>query len=152
MSLLLGCKGKKIIPLRMYPRNDIYSNSLMKIRLQGNSIRYRLREPELEHFKEYGSVTETIQLGEAPGDQLRFTLVRSSSTDITCQQFDRTTTIHVPRPLSDRWTDSDLTGFDAIIQIGNGDTLKVLVEKDFKCLDGTDEDNVGAYPNPAKQC
>jgi hypothetical protein len=124
----------------------------MKIRLQGNSIRYRLREPELEHFKEYGIVTETIQLGEAPGDQLRFTLVRSSNSDITIQHVERTTTIHVPQPLSDRWTDSDLVGFDAIIPIGNGDTLTVLVEKDFKCLDGTDEDNVGAYPNPAKQC
>ena len=68
-------------------------------------------------------------------------------------QFENATTIiHVPQSMADRWTDSDLVGFDAIIEIGNGDALKVLVEKDFKCLDGSDEDNIGAYPNPAKQC
>lgn len=54
--------------------------------------------------------------------------------------------------MADRWTDSDLVGFDAIVETSNGDGLKVLVEKDFKCLDGSDEDNVGAYPNPAKEC
>jgi hypothetical protein len=144
--------GKKIIPFTSGHRNDIFSNSLMKIRIQGNSIRFRLRQPELEGFKEYGSVTETIKLGDAPCDQLRFTLARSSNTDITIQHVDKSTTIHVPQPLSERWTDSDLVGFDAIIQIGNGDKLKVLVEKDFKCLDGSDEDNVGAYANPAKEC
>jgi hypothetical protein len=152
MQLLVYCEGKKIIPFRTLRRNDIYSNSLMKIRLQGNSIRYRLREPEVERFKKYGSITETIQLGETPGDQLRFALAKSSNIHITIEHLDRTTTIHVPQLLCDEWTDSDLVGFDAHIQIRNGNMLKVLVEKDFKCIDGSDEDNVGAYPNPAKQC
>jgi hypothetical protein len=131
-------------------RNDNYSNLFMKIRIQGNSIRYRLRQPEVENFKKYGSVTEVIRLGKASTDQLRFILQRSTCNEMRVQFENATTIIHVPQPMADTWTDSDLVGFDAIVEIDNG--LKVLVEKDFKCLDGSDEDNVGAYPNPAKQC
>jgi hypothetical protein len=124
----------------------------MKIRIQGNSIRYRLKEPEVADFKKYGRVTETIQLGDEETEQLRFVLLRSSVNMVTVQQADKTTTILVPEQMAQRWTDSDLVGFDAIIEIGKGKGLKVLVEKDFKCLDGSEEDNIGAYPNPAKQC
>jgi hypothetical protein len=128
------------------------ANVFMKIRIQGNSIRYRLKEPEVADFKKYGRVTETIQLGEEETEQLRFVLLRSSVNMVTVQQADKTTTILVPEQMAQRWTDSDLVGFDAIIEIGKGKGLKVLVEKDFKCLDGSEEDNIGAYPNPAKQC
>jgi hypothetical protein len=128
------------------------ANVFMKIRIQGNSIRYRLKEPEVADFKKYGRVTETIQLGDEETEQLRFVLLRSSVNMVTVQQADKTTTILVPEQMAQRWTDSDLVGFDAIIEIGKGKGLKVLVEKDFKCLDGSEEDNIGAYPNPAKQC
>lgn len=131
-------------------RNDIYSDSAMKIRIQGNSIRYRLRQPEVENFKRFGAVTETIQLGST--DRLRFVLQRSLGNEITVEYADKTTTVHVPDPIAAQWTKSDLVGFDAVIYLGNGNTLKVLVEKDFKCVDGREEDNVGAYENPAKQC
>jgi hypothetical protein len=132
--------------------NDIYNNLLMKIRIQGNSIRYRLRQPEVENFKRLGLITETIQLGTAPTDQLQFILRRSLSNEIAVQYANNTTTIQVPELIAEQWTDTELVGFDAGIAIGNGIVLKILVEKDFKCLDGSDEDNVGAYPNPAKQC
>lgn len=132
--------------------NNIYSDSFMKIRIQGNSIRYRLRQPEVEFFKIYGSVIETIQLGKELTDRLVFILKRSLNDEIAVQYADKTTIINVPGSLAERWVSSDLVGFDAAIDIGNGNVLKVLVEKDFKCLDGSDEDNVGAYPNPAEQC
>jgi hypothetical protein len=124
----------------------------MKIRIQGNSIRYRLREPEVESFKKHGTISEAIQLGDAPSELLRFVLQKSSFTDVTIQLNDKTTAIHVPEQIAQRWTNSDLVGFDAIIEIGNGRELKILVEKDFKCLDGSEEDNIGAYPNPSAQC
>jgi uncharacterized protein DUF7009 len=133
-------------------RNNIYSNRFMKIRIQGNSIRYRLKEPEVARFSKTGSVTESIQFGVMDGEQLCFVLQRSSVDELTVQHSHKTITIYVPLQIAQRWTDSDLVGFDAIISTGNGKSLNILVEKDFKCLDGSEEDNVGAYPNPAKQC
>lgn len=123
----------------------------MKIRIQGNSIRYRLRQPEVEHFKKYGSVIETIQLGKESTEQLQFVLQRCPGKDITIQFAHTIITIHVPQSIADRWTDSDLVGFDAIIEISNDEGLGILVEKDFKCLDGSDEEEFGTYPNPAKK-
>ena len=124
----------------------------MKIRIQGNSIRYRLKEPEVVNFKRHGNVTEAFQLGNEEAEQLRFVLQQSAGTEVTVQHKEKTTTILVPEQMAKQWTETDLVGFDAIIEIGNGKALKILVEKDFKCLDGTEEDNKGAYPNPAKQC
>jgi hypothetical protein len=36
--------------------------------------------------------------------------------------------------------------------LGNGQSLKLLLEKDFVCLDHTDEDQSDNYPNPNKTC
>lgn len=124
----------------------------MKVRIQGNSIRYRLRQPEVENLKVSGSVTEVIELGPAPTDQLRFVLKRSAVAQLSVQHFDKTTIVHIPEQWACEWGDSDVVGYDAAVDLGNGDVLKILVEKDFKCLDGSEADNVGAYPNPAEYC
>lgn len=124
----------------------------MKIRIQGNSIRYRLKQPEVANFEKFGSVTESIQLGINPKDQLRFILQRSANDDVTVHYSNCTTIIGVPSAIVNEWTSTDLVGFDACIDIGNGKTLKLLVEKDFACIDGNEENNMGSYPNPAKVC
>ena len=124
----------------------------MKIRIQGNSIRYRLKAPEVADFKKYGSITETIQLGEGAGQQLRFQLQTSNKSTIAVRYTTNTTIIEVPQATAHQWTETDQVGFDAIIDIGRDEGLKVLVEKDFKCLDGNEEDNEGTYPNPKEHC
>lgn len=125
----------------------------MKIRIQGNSLRYRLREPEVAEFKRAGRVSEAIQLGPGADDQLRFVLQASAdNSTITVLCSGKTTTICVPLPVAHKWTDTDLVGFDAAIEAGAGKPLKILVEKDFKCLNGPEEENEGAYPNPMKHC
>lgn len=124
----------------------------MKVRMQGNSIRYRLREPEVINFKKHGIITETVQFGNKEVDRLLFSLQKSSISEVGVQHAGETITIHVPQSLASKWTDTELVGFDAIIEIGKGKELKILVEKDFECLDAAEEDNEGAYPNPAKQC
>jgi hypothetical protein len=124
----------------------------MKIRIHANSIRYRLREPEVQAFKNFHAVSESIHLGFNTSQVLQFNLRKSDHAEITLEYEDQTTTIYVPETIANRWTDTDQVGFDAMIETGNGQLLKILVEKDFKCLDGSDEDNVGAYPNPAEHC
>jgi hypothetical protein len=39
-------------------------------------------------------------------------------------------------------------GFSADVDSGKGRRISLLVEKDFMCMDGREEDNVGSYPNP----
>ena len=124
----------------------------MKIRMQGSSIRFRLKQPEVEQFQKQGAITENIQLGSKANEQLSFVLQKTKADNIAVQYGGNTTTIYVPMSLAEEWTETERVGFNAEINLGDGKVLKVLVEKDFKCLDGTEEDNIGSYPNPMKNC
>jgi len=120
--------------------------------MQGNSIRYRLKEPEVDDFKRSGTITESIQLGTKPGAAIRFVLQKSDSKSVTVNFANNTTTVHVPADVAERWTGTSSVGFDAAIDVGDGKFLKILVEKDFECLEAREEDNIGSYPNPKKNC
>jgi len=120
--------------------------------MQGSSIRFRLKQPEVAQFQKQGNVTETIQLGSKVNDQLSFVLQKINEDDIAVQCDGNTTTIYVPTSLAEEWTETERVGFDTEINLGDGNVLKILVEKDFKCFDGTEEDNIDSYPNPMKNC
>lgn len=124
----------------------------MKIRMQSNSIRYRLKEPEVREFKNAGIIIESIQLGSNSDSFLRFILRKCDNDQISVQFENNTTVIQIPKDIANEWTGTGSVGFDAAIELENGITLKVLVEKDFECLEANKEENIGAYPNPMKNC
>jgi hypothetical protein len=124
----------------------------MKIRMQANSIRYRLKEPEVLEFKNAGIITESIQLGTNADSCIHFILQKSDNKLIAVQFENNTTVIKIPKEIAEQWTGTSSVGFDAIIEWGDARSLKVLVEKDFECLEANEEENTGAYPNPAKNC
>jgi len=124
----------------------------MKIRILANTLRFRLRQPEVQQFRQYGKVTEITEFGPGPADQLRFCLQISSEPELTISFELNTTIIGVPKRLAEEWTTTDLVGFDGKIDTGKGRMMEVLVEKDFVCLDSPEEDNIGAYPNPKVVC
>ena len=45
-----------------------------------------------------------------------------------------------------------LVGFNATKQVSDAESLYILVEKDFKCLDEATEDQQDNYENPNKTC
>jgi hypothetical protein len=61
-------------------------------------------------------------------------------------------TVFVPGKKGDEWTCTDLVGFSDEMEIGSGKKLLILIEKDFACIDHTDEDQSDNYPNPNKAC
>ncbi|HYC29711.1 MAG TPA: hypothetical protein VEB42_12855 [Chitinophagaceae bacterium] len=102
----------------------------MKIRMQANSLRYRLQQDEVADFEKHGKITEVIRLGPGTDEGLCFALQVSSTSDVTVQHAGNTITIEVPEQIASQWTNTAMIGFDAIIKNNDGD-LKVLVEKDF---------------------
>jgi hypothetical protein len=124
----------------------------MKVRILGNSIRYRLRQKEVLQFQELGEVREISSFGAGNSDKLSFVLKKSSRTGFKITLWSCTVTIEVPKSVCDEWTNTDLVGFEEDIDTGKGETIKILVEKDFKCLDGSDAENEDAYPNPGVEC
>jgi hypothetical protein len=120
----------------------------MKIRILANSLRFRLKQPEVSQFQHYGKVTEVLEFGPDPASQLRFVLEITDDAHLTVGFQANATTIGVPRALAEEWARTELVGFDGTIDTGRGRIVEVLVEKDFRCLDGRPEDNEGTYPNP----
>ncbi|KAA9038384.1 hypothetical protein FW778_12490 [Ginsengibacter hankyongi] len=124
----------------------------MKIRISGNSIRFRLKQAEVKRFGEEGEIKEEILFGILPADKLSFILKASNSDSFEILWESNAVTLQVPAGVWAEWTNTDLVGFEKDISTGNGQMITILVEKDFKCLDGSDVDNEDAYPNPTQHC
>ena len=120
----------------------------MKVRISGNKIRFRLKEPEVNKFQQEGRVSEVLEFGLNDIDQIKFTLAKSLTDTIIAEFKNNETTIHVPEKQAKDWTSTPLVGFAEEVNTGKGKTVSILIEKDFMCMDGREEDNAGSYPNP----
>lgn len=120
----------------------------MKVRIHGNSIRFRLKQFEVESFAEKGIVKEVLQFGSDITNQLQFVLHKSKETTYSLEQQGTVIQLNIPTSVVRDWTTTELVGFGETIITKEGNEIKMLVEKDFKCIDRSDEDEVGSYPNP----
>jgi hypothetical protein len=123
----------------------------MKIRIKGNSIRYRLTKTEIDNFGKNGYLEERTDF---PGSQsFYYRLERKENIDNLETSFsENRITLYVPVNLSDEWTTTDIVGYDHKMKMGDGKELFLLIEKDFICLDHSLEDQSDNYPNPNKTC
>jgi hypothetical protein len=115
----------------------------MKLRIKGNSLRYRLTRSEVEQFAHEGVLKEKLVIGEEP---LVYVLQRTTEENLRATLHTNLITLLVPEPMADEWTGTDNVGFK-----GQDGDLQILVEKDFTCLDNVDEDQSDNYPNPLAQ-
>jgi hypothetical protein len=120
----------------------------MKLRLQSNSIRLRLKRGEVEQLAKTGRVEEEIVLG-AGADKV-FCYVLEASDEFTSPQASLTNCgmhVWISRESAAKWAAGDEVGIEAIMPAGN-QKLQVLIEKDFACLNGPEEQNIDTFPNP----
>lgn len=122
----------------------------MKIRIKGNSIRYRLSKTDVALLTADGYLEECTSFGTAT---FRYALQRSADTEALSASYqDHKITVQVPAALLQDWADNSVVGFEARQPLAAGDSLYLLVEKDFKCLDDTTEDQSDNYENPNQTC
>jgi hypothetical protein len=119
----------------------------MKLRLQSNSIRLRLKRDEVAQLIKENIVEEVITFG---ADQaLRYCLQVSHNLSAPQATFRMgEVLIKVPYDMATHWALSKQVGIEGTQDIAGQAPLQILVEKDFACLNGTDEQNVGTFPNP----
>ena len=122
----------------------------MKMRIQGNSLRIRVGRSELAHFLHEGRIDDTVQFTAAPEGRLTYAL-EVSPAGITQTQVryspPEVVVILTPRQV-DQWSQETEVGVYTKVPIGAEDSLEVIVEKDFACLDGSDEGNKDTFVNP----
>lgn len=122
----------------------------MKLRIKGPSIRLRLTQSEVASFAETGLWQETTPM---PGGTLTYTLQRSEQArGLEASWESGSLTVFVPESVANAWATTGEISMRGEMILDAGVTLKLLVEKDFACLDNTEEDQSDNYPNPHATC
>jgi len=125
----------------------------MKLRIKGNSIRLRVSRSDLTTLAETGSIEGAIHFAENPAAVWRFGVAQNPGSAGPSAAFaSNRITVTVSAGEVQRWAKSDEVGIYFSQSIGSQGTLDVLLEKDFACLDGNDDDNSDTFPNPAMEC
>jgi hypothetical protein len=117
----------------------------MKIRIKGNTIRLRLVKTEVKQLQEQGYVEEKTEFSSG---EFSYRLegkdgIQGLEAMFTANKI----TIFLPKSEALIWYDTD-----QITYKNNFEKLLLLIEKDFVCLDHTDEDQSDNYANPNTKC
>lgn len=118
----------------------------MKIRILGNSLRFRLTRSEVDTLCTKGYIEDQTTF-----DTSVFTYavkLVEASAKLSAQFNNNTITLNLPRSLGNNWHQTEQVGFSATMEFKNKDSLSLLLEKDFTCLDERLEDQSDNYPNP----
>jgi|688.fasta_scaffold1643293_2 hypothetical protein len=121
----------------------------MKLRIKGNSIRFRLQQSEVKQLMETGRIAESCAIG--PLEILTFELALAQN--FSAGFLGNILTVTLPTDAAQEWADSDENGIETSLDNGTGNNLKVFIEKDYACLTvRSNEDDTDAFPNPNKSC
>lgn len=121
----------------------------MKIRIRGNSIRLRLERDEVSGLDPVGSVSEALTL--SPDIDFIYVCRTGDVSAIKVEPLDMGIAVVLPKAWTRGWSKDDRVGFEGEVETAPGEMVRVVVEKDFKCLtERPNEDDSGAYPHPDK--
>ena len=128
----------------------------MKLRIRSNSIRVRLDRKDLAELIEHGRVLDVVRFG--PGSNHTFTyavLVGIAPTAHPRADFSAgLLVVTIDRSDAEVWSGGNQVGFDHE-QAVEGGIVRVILEKDFACLDrpaGDAAEDAWAFPNPSEVC
>jgi hypothetical protein len=112
----------------------------MKLRLEGNSIRLRVRKSDLGALENEGICRETLVF---PNNVVfNYQLLTDSKTETVYTELSADTlSVVLPLSIATNWLLSDEVGIEATLESG----LFILVEKDFPCKDRPNEDKKDTF-------
>ena len=123
----------------------------MKLRIRGNSIRLRLLQKEVSQIGAGETVSETINFGAS---KLEYALKSEpGASEISAHFNENKILITLPENLAKDWAQSNKVTLETAQKISGDDVLKILIEKDFVCVERPDDaDNKDAFPHPPRNC
>ena len=123
----------------------------MKLRIKGNSVRFRLSKSEVDRLAKEGMLHETTNFGN---NVFSYTVQSIEEKTMTATLTQGGITLLVPSMQLMHWAASNSqVGISEKMDIGNNETLSLLLEKDFKCIDAPfEEDQEDYFENPDKVC
>jgi len=120
----------------------------MKLRMKENSLRLRISRSELARFAAEHRIEETVHLTPEPDGKLTYVLESAPGAAASVRYAAQEITVVITEEQARTWSEEDQVGIYTTIDIGPAGMLEVIVEKDFACLDRSDEDNEDTFANP----
>lgn len=121
----------------------------MKIRIKGNFIRYRLTKSEVKTLADTGKIVEETCFGPEESHIFRYALETKDGIDGLQADFkNNTITLYLSAGAAKVWPDEERVGFENQVNVAPDQTITLLLEKDFICMDQTAEDQSDNYPHP----
>ncbi|UTW60925.1 hypothetical protein KFE98_12930 [bacterium SCSIO 12741] len=117
----------------------------MKLRIQGQSVRLRLKKSEVDQFANTGSCQEKLNFPDSGA--LSYSLIRFEGENVSAEWENQELKVLVPGEVAQKWASTERVGFRGKCKLPDGSSLDILVEKDFKCLTGEDKGD-DFYDNP----
>jgi hypothetical protein len=128
----------------------------MKLRIRSNSVRVRLDQKDLAELIEHRRVLDALHVGPGSNHTFMYAVVIGSAPPgrPELRYAAGLLVLTIDRGDAEEWAAGDRVGFDHEQSIDCG-TVRVVLEKDFACLDRPTEDmaeDAWAFPNPSAVC
>jgi len=95
-----------------------------------------------------GRIEETVRFASQPDAKLTYALEHvPAEQDISVRYRPQEVTVVLSTENARKWAQSEQVSVSGTVDIGQ-ETLDLLVEKDFACLDRSDEDDKDRFSNP----
>lgn len=122
----------------------------MKIRIKGNTLRFRLTKSEVNLLAKSGYIEEKTAFESST---LKYIVTGTDASKMSVDFVNGNITLLVPQNLLQQWAHNNTVSLDQNMQVNNKAQLYILLEKDFKCIDASPaEDQSDYFENPAKSC
>jgi len=122
----------------------------MKLRIKANTVRFRLTKPEVKLIGDKGYIEE--QTDFLPNHFFYAVKTDNSISELRADFNGNGITLFIPEVWAKGWDSSEKVGFEGSITINDSKSIYLLIEKDFKCLDESTEDQADNFENPNIAC
>ena len=121
----------------------------MKLRLDSQSIRFRVRKSDMETLADKGFIEETLHF---PERHLVYRLEIKPQTEVVSAAIqDDAIIVSIPENQAKSWIDSEEAGIYATLSTRyEKKILEILIEKDFPCKHGSTADNADTFEELSK--
>jgi len=122
----------------------------MKLRIRGNTVRLRVSKGELAQIAATGAAEDAVRF--SPGAGLRYGIEVKPSGGVAAEFGGTVLRVLLPKRSVDLWLRPEEVAIEGEQPIGNGEVLRIMVEKDYTCLaPRSGEDDSDLFANPVKR-
>ncbi len=124
----------------------------MKLRVRGDSLRFRLTQGEVSSLLAKKKVSESIHFSSSGEDVLIYSLqILERASEVRARFVNGEIVVDLPMILVESWAATNQVGIEYAQPTSEGRQLRIVVEKDFRCLlPRPEEDESDNFPNPEK--